>query len=117
MCIRDRLCDVAKYFDSLGVRFHTSLVQFPRALNPKLLPKELKQQVTNQWQQLRDSNNYSKQTQNRWQKFGDNVVHYMNGEDWHEHWHEFIQYTAAQDKHHNTNILDYYPEYKDYWNV
>ncbi len=112
-----RLCDVAKYFDSLGVRFHTSLVQFPRALNPKLLPKELKQKVTHQWQQLRDSNNYSKQTQNRWQKFGDNVVHYMNGEDWYEHWHEFIQYTAAQDKHHNTNILDYYPEYKDYWNV
>ena len=112
-----RLCDVAKYFDSLGVRFHTSLVQFPRALNPKLLPKELKQKVTQQWQQLRASNNYSKQTQNRWQKFGDNVVHYMNGEDWYEHWHEFIQYTAAQDKHHNTNILDYYPEYKDYWNV
>lgn len=118
-----RIVDIAKYFYSLGVTFHTSLVQFPRALNPKLLPLELKEQVTHEWTEFRkadkdwmgDDTSLKQQTLHRWKQFGDNVIHYMNGEDWSEYWDEFIEYVEAQDKHHGTNILDYYPEYKKYW--
>jgi len=122
-----RIVDVAKYYYSLGVPFHTSLVQFPRALNPKLLPQELKDKVTAEWQELTQGDKtwmgdpdlyFNKVTLDRWKRFGDNVVNYMNGENWYdEHWSEFINYTAAQDRHHNTDILDYYPEYRPYWNV
>ena len=120
-----RIVDVAKYFHSLGVPFHTSLVQFPRALNPKLLPQKLKDKVTAEWQEFTQGDKswmgdpelrFNKVTLHRWKMFGDNVVNYMNGEDLHEHWPEFIAYTAAQDRHHNTNILDYYPEFAEYWN-
>ncbi len=51
----------------------------------------------------------------RWKKFGNNVVNYMNGEDWFEHWHEFIDYMRPQDRYHKTNILDVYPEFEPYW--
>lgn len=119
-----RIVDVAKYFHSLGVDFHTSLVQFPRALNPKLLPQALKDKVTAEWQEFTQGDkswmgdpdsDFNKATLHRWKMFGDNVINYMNGEDLHEHWPEFIAYTAAQDRHHNTNILDYYPEFEQYW--
>ncbi len=125
-----RLVDVAKYFYSLGVHFHTSLVQFPRALNPKLLPPELKAKATDDWNNFvngdlswmrdpdpKDENSFDYKQIRRWKMFGDNVINYMNGEDWFEHWSEFIDYTTAQDRHHNTNILDVYPEFKPYWNT
>ena len=51
----------------------------------------------------------------RWKKFGNNVINYMNGEDWSEHWNEFIEYMRPQDRYHNTNILDVYPEFEPYW--
>lgn len=118
-----RIVDIAKYYYNLGVAFHTSLVQFPRALNPKLLPLELKEQVTQEWKEfvqgdkdwMGPDSKLKTKTIDRWKSFGDNVVNYMNGEDWNEYWPEFIEYVAAQDNHHNTNILDYYPEYKKYW--
>jgi radical SAM protein with 4Fe4S-binding SPASM domain len=118
-----RIVEIAKYYYSLEVGFHTSLVQFPRALNPKLLPPELKEKVTNDWNNLVNGDKhwmgpdteYKKETIRRWKKFGDNVINYMNGEDWYHYWDEFIGYANAQDNHHGTNILDYYPEYTEYW--
>ena len=41
----------------------------------------------------------------------------MNSEDRHsEYWDQFVAYTKAQDKFHNTNVLEVYPEFKPYWN-
>jgi hypothetical protein len=39
----------------------------------------------------------------------------MNGEDWYHYWDDFIEYANAQDQHHETNILDVYPEFRKYW--
>jgi len=44
-----RLTSIVEYYLSLGAYFHTSIVQYPRALNPKLLPQELKDKVTSEW--------------------------------------------------------------------
>lgn len=125
-----RLPQIARYYYDLGVHFHTSLVQFPRALNPKLLPPELKAKATADWKEFvngdlswmkdpesKDEGNFDYQQRRRWKMFGDNVINYMNGEDWYKHWQEFIDYTTAQDQHHNTDILDVYPEFKPYWNT
>ena len=32
-------------------------------------------------------------------------------------WKSFINFAKTQDEYHNTDILDYYPEFKEYWNV
>ena len=106
------------------MQFHISLVQYPRALNPKLLPQKLKDKVTKDFEEyvvggnLKDIHpirEWAEHYRARWKKFGFNVINYMNGEDWHEYWPEFVNYTKAQDNYHNTNILDYYPEFKEYW--
>jgi hypothetical protein len=103
-------------------------VQYPRALNPRLLPPALKQQVTEKWnswiadaeanlRRTQTSNHIDMQTQiKRATRFGNSVIDYMNSENWYdEHWHEFKNYATALDKFHNTDILDWYPEFKEYW--
>jgi len=123
-----RLTNIFEYFNSLGVYVHTSLVQYPKSLNPRLLPTELKQQVTDNWRdwsnnaeanlrRTHTSNtlNINKQIK-RTQRFGNSVIDYMNSEDWYEsNWDDFKSYTTALDRHHNTDILDWYPEFKPYW--
>jgi len=119
-----RIVEIAKYYYSLHTPFHTSLVQFPRNLNPKLLPPELKEKITEDWKVFREDNSwmsiytpdFNENFEKRLNLFGDNVINYMNGENWYDdHWHEFVSYTKAQDRYHKTNILDYYPEYEKYW--
>lgn len=120
-----RLSQIANYYhNTLGMGFHSSLVQYPRALNPKLLPKKLKEKVTKEFEDfafngslenIHPDKTHAQNYRNRWTTFGLNVINYMNGEDWHEYWPEFIAYTKAQDNYHKTNILDYYPEFEEYW--
>lgn len=123
-----RLTKVAEYFLSLGAYFHTSLVQYPRALNPKLLPKELKEQITTEWHlwcQDIDANitkhlkpcrnNDIEQHKRSLLKFGNQVIDYMNSGDWNQHWSEFTDYARVLDNHLNTDILEVYPEYVKYF--
>jgi MoaA/NifB/PqqE/SkfB family radical SAM enzyme len=44
-----RLVDIVKFVNAAGGLFHTSIVQYPRAINPKVLPKEIKQTITQEW--------------------------------------------------------------------
>jgi radical SAM protein with 4Fe4S-binding SPASM domain len=123
-----RLTSIVEYFLSLGAYFHTSIVQYPRALNPKLLPQELKDKVTAEWQEWIKNidNNIAKSlkyTRNNdlelhkksILKFGNQVIDYMNSADWHNHWDEFVDYTNTLDAHLKTNILDVYPEFTNYF--
>jgi radical SAM protein with 4Fe4S-binding SPASM domain len=123
-----RLTSVIEYFLSLGAYFHTSIVQYPRALNPKLLPQELKDKVTVEWKEwIKDiDNNIAKNVKYTHNtdlelhkrsilKFGNQVVDYMNSADWHKHWPEFVDYTNTLDLHLKTDILDVYPEFDNYF--
>jgi len=123
-----RLTSVIEYFLSLGAYFHTSIVQYPRALNPKLLPQELKDKVTVEWKEwIKDiDNNIAKNVKYTHNtdlelhkrsilKFGNQVVDYMNSADWHKYWPEFVDYTNTLDLHLKTDILDVYPEFDNYF--
>lgn len=119
-----RIVDIAHYYHSIGMPMHTSLVQYPRAINPKLLPQALKDKVTQKWNDMCNGDkswmgdDEEKNTIYRryWKRYGNNVISYMNGENWYdEYWPEFIEYTQAQDQHHGTDILEVYPEYREYW--
>lgn len=123
-----RLTSIVEYFLSLGTYFHTSIVQYPRALNPKLLPQELKDKVTVEWKEwIKDiDNNIAKNVKytnnidlelhkKSILKFGNQVVDYMNSADWHKHWPEFVDYTNTLDDHLKTDILDVYPEFANYF--
>ena len=117
-----RLVDVIEYFTKLDVYFHTSLVQYPNALNIKLLPQHLKDKITNDFNNWLDNDpldkvremtsiiNPEKQVA-RIKKFGNNVIKYMNSEDKHDQWQTFLDYACALDNHHNTNLFSVYPEY------
>lgn len=120
-----RIVSVIEYFLSLGAYFHASLVQYPRALNPKLLPRGLKTKVTSEWNRWIDNidDNIKKSLRElpttdfqshrlNILKFGQMVIDYMNSEDWHDHWDEFIDYSSALDEHFKTNLIEVYPEYK-----
>lgn len=107
-----RLVDIIDYFNSLDVYFHTSLVQYPKALNIKLLPKHLKEKVTNDFKLWLFSNQHiDPEKYRRIKKFGTNVINYMNAEDWHDQWQSFLDYSEVLDRHHGTRLLDTYPEY------
>ena len=123
-----RLTSVVEYFLSLGTYFHTSIVQYPRALNPKLLPQELKDKVTVEWKEwikdidnniaknVKYTNNIDLELHKRSiLKFGNQVVDYMNSADWYKHWPEFVDYTNTLDLHLKTDILDVYPEFDNYF--
>ena len=111
-----KFVDIIDYFNSLNVYFHTSLVQYPKALNIKLLPKHLKEKVTKDFKLWLLSNQHiDPEKYKRIEKFGSNVINYMNSEDWHDQWQSFLDYSNVLDKHHKTNLFDIYPEYKYNW--
>lgn len=123
-----RLTSIIEYYLSLGTYFHTSIVQYPLALNPKLLPDELKIKLTNDWNvwvENIDENiqkfvnpDYPGDTsvhKERILKFGNNVINYTNSDNWNDKWSQFVDYSLTLDNHFKTNILDIYPEYKQYF--
>lgn len=126
-----RLTDIFEYYNGLGGGLHTSLVQTPMALNPKVLPPAIKEEITDTWNDwiANGEDNIVRTAHPRilaheegvnWQlqrakRYGNYVVNYMNSEDRHFEWHKTQGYINSLDRYHNTNILDVYPEFKPYW--
>lgn len=119
-----KIVEIIKFFTEINLYFHTSLVQYPKALNIKLLPLELKEKITKDFNNFvnNDAENFIKKNSkldvnkqlNRIKKFGNNVLNYMNSENLEHDWNLFLDYTKVLDAHHSTNYLDYYPEFKRY---
>lgn len=118
-----RYTEIVKYFAGLDVYFHTSLVQFPEALNIKLLPNHLKENITKEFYNWfeNEAEDYIKSVSShvkvnkqmdRIKKFSDNVLNYMNSEDRHDKWQKFLDYSAALDNYHGTDLFKSYPEYE-----
>ena len=107
-----KFVNIIDYFNNLNVNFHTSLVQYPKSLNIKLLSPKLKQKVTKEFKLWLLSNKHiDNEKYKRIEKFGSNVINYMNAEDWHHEWQSFLDYSFILDKHHSTNLFEIYPEY------
>ena len=123
-----RIVDVFKYFMQLNVRVHASLVQYPAALNPRILPKEVKVKITEEYNHfinnldtiVKDYTNnkwWIKYYQRRIPVVGKKLIDYMNAKDLYESdWDKFKNYMQVQDKYNKTYILDFYPEFAEYWN-
>ena len=114
-----RLDKIFDYFLSLNSSVHTSLVQYPEPLNPKCLPNKLKEEITetfNSYYKQKQASDIREKDLSRIKHYGYNVINYMNSEDrFNKDWDKFVAYTKTQDKFHNTNVLDIYPEFKPYW--
>ena len=128
-----RITEIFEYYNSIGGSLHTSLVQEPHALNPKSLPPSLKQEVTERWNAwiinveenlmktghkhiIGDNRRFENQVRHA-HEYGNYVIDYMNSEDKYEEWWSKTQhYITALDRYHKTDVLDYYPEFKPYWN-
>lgn len=121
-----RIPQIFEYFNSIGTYIHTSIVQYPQALNPRVLPLDLKERITQEWNTWLDNIevNLSKNKHDKInlekqisvaKRYGNTVIKYMNSKDQYSDWDKFIDYTKILDKHHNTNILEVYPEFIPYW--
>jgi len=122
-----RIVEVFKYFLSLKIGIHASIVQWPTVLNPCVLPLELKQQTTKKFNEFietlddeldkhYDDDDIKRFTRSRIIEIGNKIINYMNSKDMHnENWKNTIHFIKIQDKFNKTNFIDLYPEFEDYW--
>ncbi len=119
-----RLVEMVDYVIGLDVYFHASLVQYPNALNIKLLPVHMKKKITqdfNDWlyqDPLLTIKSRSKKVSadlqlEKIRRYVGQVLSYMNSEDRFDQWAEFLNYSGALDRYHKTDLYEVYPEYKD----
>ena len=120
-----RLVDIVKFVNAAGGLFHTSIVQYPRAINPKVLPKEIKQTITQEWTAFKQTldtdaslwahsqwinTKLVNQQKKRIIRYGDYAVNYMNAEDYSGDLTETRSFIEFMDKQNNTDFADVYPE-------
>jgi radical SAM protein with 4Fe4S-binding SPASM domain len=119
-----RLVDIVKFVNNAGGLFHTSLVQYPRAINPKVLPTDIKAKITQDWNNFKltlddpvlwTHRQWSKeklvaQQKRRIVRYGDYAVNYMNAEDYSTDLSETVEYINFMDKQNGTSFVEVYPE-------
>lgn len=119
-----RLVDIVKFVNAAGGLFHTSIVQFPKAINPKVLPKAIKDKITADWNEFKltlddpglwthsqwSSTRLINQQKKRIIRYGDYAINYMNAEDYSAELIETANYINFMDKHNNTDFKSVYPE-------
>lgn len=119
-----RLVDIVKFVNNAGGLFHTSLVQYPKAINPKVLPQDIKAKITQDWTEFKQIlDDDSLWTHEQWAnvkrrdqqkrriiRFGDYVINYMNAEDYSAELGETAEYINFMDKQNSTSFAEVYPE-------
>ena len=107
------LIETINYFVSLDLYFHASLVQFPEALNIKLLPLKTKKHITDKWNNL-DIDNLKTNAANkkRIKYFGQQIINYMNSEDLSFKLNKSKEYINTLDHFFKSNIEDVNEDYK-----
>lgn len=119
-----RMAEIVKFTNDLGTLFHTSIVQYPRAINPKVLPLYIKKKITDDWNNLISnlddptlwnhlfwSNDDRKEEQKeRILRYGNYVIDYMNAENYSYVQARTKDYILTLDKDNNTDFAKTYPE-------
>jgi lysyl-tRNA synthetase class II len=113
------------YFTQLGLFANTSVVQFPAAINVKVLPKGLKVEITDQWEEYKSNlevtspyfeEKYCRMQERRIKSSGDKIINYMNSENRYEQdWQATLKYIHTLDSVHGTDFISTYPEFDTYW--
>jgi radical SAM protein with 4Fe4S-binding SPASM domain len=119
-----RLVDIVKFVNAAGGLFHTSIVQYPRAINPKVLPQHIKQRITEEWTAFKSTlDDPALWTHSQWNnkkiiatqkrriiRYGDYAVDYMNAEDYTSDLDSTREYIEFMDRYNNTSFREVYPE-------
>jgi len=119
-----RLVDIVKFVNAAGGLFHTSIVQYPRAINPKVLPADIKAKITADWEEFKKTiDNPELWAHSQWQntklvnqqkrrilRYGDYAINYMNAEDYSADLAETAEFIKFMDKYAETDFLSVYPE-------
>lgn len=82
---------------------HPGLIHWPKYLNPKILPKKMKAEITEKFAILKAERDED------FDKF-DGIVSFMNSEDWSSKLSLFSDYLAALDKTRGTDRYKVFPE-------
>ena len=87
------------YLRTLGISdIYLNILDHPKYLNIRVLPKELKELAVHRLQQFLDVKKIK------------NVIDYMNAEDWSSSWPEFVKYTKTLDASREESITSLVPE-------
>jgi MoaA/NifB/PqqE/SkfB family radical SAM enzyme len=120
-----RMTEIVRFTNDLGTLFHTSIVQYPRAINPKVLPIHIKEKITKDWQKLisnLDDENLWKnhsiwenvarknEQKKRILQYGNYVIDYMNSENYSHVNERTKDYILMLDEDNNTDFSKTYPE-------
>jgi organic radical activating enzyme len=97
-----RLHELLDWAEPFGHKIYLNILNHPEELNIKVLPQELKTQVTQTLQNYLHIDRVK------------GVVDYMNAEDWSNKFSKFEYYTKQLDNSRKQNILDVLPEFKQY---
>lgn len=90
----------------------------PKMYNVKILPPEIKQQVTSRYQEYRDwinNSDFDDRVKKSFNDILDGVEKFMYKEDLSELMPKFVKYTKKLDSIRGQNILDIVPEYEKYF--
>ena len=92
----------------------------PKYFNVKVLPPELKAQVSEYYKIFREwirTTEYSDHIKQNFEKLLEGVEKFMLSEDYSEEWlGHFVDQTKKLDEIRNQNVLDIVPQYKDLFN-
>jgi len=119
-----RFVDIVKFVNKAGGLFHTSMVQYPKAINPKVLPQDIKAKITQEWTEFKltlddpalwthsqwSNEKLVRQQKKRIVRYGDYAINYMNAEDYSADLAETAEYINFMDKQNNTSFAEVYPE-------
>lgn len=119
-----RLVDCVKFVNNLGGFFHTSLVQYPKPINPKVLPLPIKNKITEEWKTFLDNIESNENwSHDRWKtsqlkyeqikrirSYGNSVIEYMNAEDYTDTLPQTKDYIEKLDNVNGGSFADTYPE-------
>lgn len=105
----------AKDYKKIGIHdhqgmFHPGILHFPQYLCSKVLPQEIKEQVTVKL--LKFIEKYP--DKNKVQELR-SVVDFMNSEDWSDKWDALNRYISSIDRMRKTSFVDSFPELYQLW--
>lgn len=92
---------------SISEEYSCNILHQPEILNIKVLPKKMKDSITNKLMQFLQEHN--KKNNVELQSIL-TIIKYMNSDDWSHLFVDFLKFTAHMDKTRNQNIMDIMPE-------